>query len=249
MSKKEPKKTVWAYGVTTIPERIDSHLPQTLKSLVAAGFPSPRLFIDDCKDPSNYDCFGLEYTNRWPRIRIAGNWVLSLYELYIRNASADFFAIFQDDFVTYPNLREYLEWCKYPNKGYWNLYTFPVNIKHMRKRLNLPPDQIGWFQANQMGKGAVALVLSNAAVVTLLGYPYLLKRFPNVRRGHRAIDGGIVDAFKPQGWKEYCHNPSLVQHTGDISSHGNHNQQRADCFCGESFECMALTVTSVSGPK
>ena len=239
---KQPKP-IWAYGVTTVPERIDSHLPDTLKSLEAAGFPTPRLFIDDCEDIFPYCKFNLPITNRWPRIRIAGNWVLSLYELYIRQPDAQYFGVFQDDFVTYPNLREYLEWCKYPDKGYWNLYTFPCN------QLRAPKGKTGWFKSNQMGRGAVALVFSNKAVVTLMGYPYLINRFPNVRRGHHAVDGGIVDAFKPQGWKEYCHNPSLVQHTGDVSSHGTHNQLKATSFRGGSFDCMALTVTSTNAPQ
>lgn len=231
------KKTItWAYGITTIPERIDTYLPTTLNSLKVAGFTAPRLFIDDCEDIFPYCKFNLPITNHCSRIRIAGNWVLSLYELYIREPNATYFGIFQDDFITSPGLREYLEWCEYPAMGYWNLYTFPCNQKRV------PKDQIGWFKSNQMGKGAVALILSNEAVITLLGSTYIVKRFKSVKRGHHAIDGGIIDAFKLQGWKEYCHNPSLVQHTGDVSSHGTHNHQHATSFRGEIFNMLDLTL-------
>lgn len=226
----------WAYGITTVPSRLKDLFPRTLRSLQEAGFDQPRLFVDGVKDSKDYDQFGLEVTTHYPNLRTAGNWVLSLYELYIRNPEADRFAIFQDDFVTGKNLRLYLDCCNYPDKGYWNLYTFPCNQ-------NLCPEgktYQGWYPSDQLGKGAVALVFNREAVCTLLSQRMLVNRPQDAVRGHRAIDGGIVDSMNVIGWTEYIHNPSLVQHTGLMSSMGNKRHPTADSFQGEDFDLMTL---------
>lgn len=227
----------WSYGITTVPSRFDELLPRTLHSLCDAGFDSPHVFIDGggVVDTANIqNTYGLETTTRSTAVLTAGNWVLSLYELYYRNPQADRYAVFQDDFVTYRNLREYLEACTYPDKGYWNLYTFPQN--HERR----PNDEPGWFESNQKGKGAVALVFNRRAVITLLTANHLAERPQTPRRGHRSIDGGIVDSMRKAGWREYVHNPSLVQHTGLVSSMGNRRHKLAPEWYGEGFDAMEL---------
>lgn len=232
------RKLIWSYGVTTVKMRLDNGiLERTLKSLADGGFDKPHLFIDGANDIEGFAKFGLDYTLRYPAARIAGNWMLSLYELYIRTPNADRFALFQDDFVTYRNLRQYLEKSPYPENGYCNLYTFPIN------QTLAPKAKTGWFQSNQMGKGAVALVFNNLAVTTLLGRDYLIQRFKNSQRGHRAIDGGIIDSWRGM-YKEYCHHPSLVQHTGLMSTHGG-PQPQASSFMGEGFDALSLLQESV----
>jgi hypothetical protein len=233
----------WAYGVTTVPARRDDLLPRTLTSLHAAGFDRPRLFVDGCDDPRSWEReFQLEVTARFPRIRTYGNWVLSLAELYIREPNADRYAVFQDDFVTYRNLREYLTLTQYPERGYWNLYTFPSNQK-------LCPDDgrhVGWYESNQLGRGAVALVFNREAVTTLLRHQHMVDRPQDSSRGWRAVDGGIVDSMRKAGWKELVHNPSLVQHTGYVSAMGNRPHKLANSFRGEDFDARELlTLTKV----
>lgn len=234
----------WCYGVTTVPRRRDDLLPRTLESLKAAGFDAPRLFVDGARNREAVwweDKFKLDVTARFPNVRTAGNWVLSLYELYYRSPLADRYALFQDDLVTYHNLRAYLDHCTYPDKGYLNLYTFPPNRQ-------LPPPRVGqtarflegWYPSNQFGRGAVALVFSRAAVVTLLSAEHLTERPQDPKRGHRSIDGGIVDSFRKAGWREYVHNPSLVQHTGEQSSMGNRPHQQAVSFRGEGYNALDL---------
>lgn len=228
----------WAYGVTTVPSRFEDLLPRTLASLARAGFDKPRLFVDGAGElPSALAQY--EVTRRDPVIRTYGNWVLAAWELYIRTPSADRYAVFQDDFVTYPNLRRYLDGCAYPKKGYWNLYTFPENEKQFQ----------GWYQSNQLGKGAVALVFSGEALRFLLGQKYFIERPMDVARGHRVVDGGIVTAFKNAGWKEYVHNPSLVQHTGKQSSMGSGPQELANTFRGEEFDAAELLNPPVSDTR
>jgi len=95
----------WSYGVTTVKQRLDDGtLERTLKSLALAGFDCPRLFLDGIKDVSPFEKFGLEMTSRYPNVRRFGNWVLSMWELYLREPTATHYAIFQDDFVTYKGL-------------------------------------------------------------------------------------------------------------------------------------------------
>lgn len=227
---------VWEYGITTVLSRINDLFPKTLNSLMNAGFDTPRIFVDGCT-PSEalvgYAKFNLPLTIR-DNVRTAGHWVLSLYELYIRNPAAERYAIFQDDFVTVKNLKRYLEIVPYPSQGYLNLYTFPSN------QSIAPQDHTGWYVANQLGRGAVALVFSNEAVRKLLASPYMVDRFQSTVRGHKAIDGGVLETMKRYDWKEYVHTPSLVQHTGLVSSMGNPQHLQAISFPGEDFNALDL---------
>lgn len=237
----------WAYGVTTIRERLGDLLPRTLKSLAQAGFDNPHLFVDDMGSLQWGTLLSISsgslITPRSPRIRTYGNWILSLAEMVIREPLAERYAIFQDDFVTYKNLRSYLEKCKYQRDGYWNLYTFPENQAKIPNDMH--PDrkqsqQIGWFPSNQRGKGAVALMFSQDVVYKLLGSPHTWTRLRDPERGWQAVDGGVVTALAHQGIKEYVHNPSLVQHTGEVSSMGHPAQPLSMSFKGENFDALEL---------
>lgn len=230
----------WAYGVTTVPQRIDDLLPRTLASLAAGGFDTPRLFVDGVKDAAAYEKFDLDITIRNPAIKAFGNWVLCLWELYLRDLDAERYAIFQDDLVTYKNLRCYLEECKYSDKGYWNLNTFPENQKLAPK-----DGSVGWFEANQKGRSAVALVFSREAVVTLLESSHLVRRctFLKEERRVRIVDGAVIDSFKKVGWKEYTHNPTLVRHTGmesTIRPRKIADRWNDKTFKGEDFDALDL---------
>jgi hypothetical protein len=200
------------------------------------GFDTPRLFVDT-GDPTAYEQYGLAVTTRRPTIRTAGNWLLAIWELYIRTPSATRFAIFQDDIVTCKNLKEYLSKCKYPKQGYWNLITYPKNQAKA-------PDHDGWFKSDQLGKGAQALVFSYDAIIALLTQPYILHRINNERKGHRCIDGTIVNSLKNAGWTEWCHNPSLVCHTGETSVMGNPKQPATESFRGEDVDALSFLGAS-----
>lgn len=229
----------WAYGVTTVPGRFDTLLPRTLNCLTLAGFPSPRLFIDGCKEeglPGHLICY--EKTLRYPRIRAYGNWILALGELFIRNPTAHRYAIFQDDFVTYRNLKYYLDNIPYPERGYCNLYTFPSN-----QTLAPKDGSTGWYPSDQQGKGAVALVFNRDAAFKILTHEHMVNKPHGVGiRSWKNIDGGVVDAMKKSGWKEYVHNPSLVQHTGlTTSMEGPHPRHlQAVSFRGEDYDAREM---------
>lgn len=230
---KEKVNMRWAYGITTVPERQDTTFERTLESIRRAGFVSPRLFVDGA--PSGYEKYELDVTYRQPRIRAYMSWYLALAELYMRQHDAERYALFQDDFVMYRNLRAYLESCKYEPKTYWNLYTFQSNQMLAKGRK-------GWFKSNQMGKGAVALVFDNETVRTLLSHRHMIDRVQDPNRGWKAIDGGVVQALKMAGWTELVHNPSLVQHTGRQSTVGNHPHKDAPEWRGEHFDALELCL-------
>ena len=222
----------WSYGITTVPERIENGLlKQTIDSLARSGFSKPYLFVDGA-DPRELPEWVYDYpvTVRSDKLRTFGNWVSAAWSLYVYEPKADRYAVFQDDFVVSRNLRGYLEQCEFPSTGYLNLYLFPQNER----------EQVGWYLSNQLGKGAVALVFSNEGLRTLLKSDHFVERPRDLIRGHKAVDGGIVTAMNKAGWKEWVHNPSLVQHTGQKSTMGNAKQPLARTFRGEDFDLLLL---------
>lgn len=248
----------WACCVTTVPSRLHNGLlSRTTASLVMAGFPDFHLFVDggglaDCrKFLELYPSKGITF--REPAVRTYGNWVLSLWELYVRNPACDRYAVFQDDFVTVRNLRMYLDRCQFPDgeggrpKGYWNLYTFPSNQELASK--NKPQGQqfARWYFSNQHGRGAVALVFSLSGVVDLLSCRHMVLKPQDAHRGWRAADGAVVESLRQQGYWEHVHDPSLVQHTGDVSAMGNSPHKKAVSFPGEEFDALSLLQSTPSG--
>lgn len=225
----------WAYGITAVPERFKTTLPQTVESLRDAGFNEPTIFVDGPAPPLFVP--GKQVVNRTTRIKAYGNWLLGLWELYIRNPKADRFIMFQDDVVTYQNLREYLEELPYP-MGYCNLFTFPHNIQPYS----------GWYPSCQMGKGACALMFDNHMLRMLLSCPRLVSHLhtppnnnrPHINKGEQGIDAAVIESIKALGWREYVHNPSLVQHIGDVSTMDHGQFPDANTFRGTRYDAMEL---------
>jgi hypothetical protein len=235
---------LWSYGVTTVPDRLESTLPITLRSLRNGGFPKPRLFIDGVDITDRWRRFNLPITPRWPKVGAMQNWILSLSELYYREPKADRFTIFQDDIICSSNLRQYLELCIYPENGYLNLYTVPINQEIATNR-NHPIKSIinvGWFPSNQRGKGALALVFNQSTVRLLLSSQYIMKKVLDTHKGHKNIDGAVITVMRDnpnQSITEWCHSPSLVQHIGNNQSTlNNHPKDIAPIFNGERFNCL-----------
>lgn len=255
----------WAYGVTTVPERINHHLPKTLNSLTDAGFGNPRLFVDGGTE-EQYRHFGLKVTTRNPKVRAYANWYMSLLELFMRNPDAQRFAIFQDDIKCVRNLRPYLDQLLFPQKGYINLTTFwesesivgehnPIGIAPAApQRLNngqpKKPNALGVIP--QHGRGALGLVFDREGVLTLLRHPHMTNRVMPDKQGHipdrayRMIDGAVIEAMNNAGYTEYVHNPSLVQHAGTTSTITGRKwgaKAISKSFPGEQFDCLSLLAT------
>lgn len=222
----------WAYGITTVPERRYNYLPSTIASLKAGGFTHPVLFVDG---PSgDFSEFALETVKRSSKIMAWGNWYLALLELWIRNPFADRYAIFQDDFITYKNLRPYLERCQLKDNQYWNLLTFPENESRNPER------KIGWYTSNQRGRGAVGLVFPNSAVGKFISHPEIIYKSADKRCPAKNIDGTVVNTAVKLGIREMVHMPTLIHHTGDCSAIGNPQHQKPSSFKGDSFDALDL---------
>ena len=216
----------WSYGITTVPERFETLLGPTIKSLAKSGFNEPRVFIDGQRFLKLPSCLADLKTVCREKIGIRGSWILALWELYLREPHSDRYAIFQDDLVSTIGLRGYLESCPYPDRGYLNLYTIQENLK----------DTIGWHKSNQLGKGAVALVFDNLAARTLLDTKFIIDQAQAIKHKKDSVDGMIIDALRGKGWSEYVHTPSLIQHVGLISTLGHRYGSEALSFPGEEFD-------------
>jgi hypothetical protein len=157
--------------------------------------------------------------------------------LYIRKPDADLYCVFQDDVVCCANLRQYLDQYDYPLKAYWNLYTCPRNYRYCYV------DQLGWYKSDQRGMGALALVFDRDTLTTLVRQPLLVNKVQDKHRGHRSIDGVVIDSLKAIGYVELVHNPSLVQHLDTESTlAGNPRGRQADTFPGEGFDALSLLL-------
>lgn len=224
----------WSYGVTAHPSRLDDILPRTISSLKNGGFDDPLIFLDGdgtshVIPPASLQKHRVVF--RQKRIGAFANFTLALWELYLRDPTADRYAIFQDDIICCRNLRQYLEKCHDPDRGYWNLYTWPSNVKAKK----------GWSLSDQWGRGALGLVFTNEATTRLLAAPYLVNHPKHAHLGRRGIDKAVLESFKAIGWREMVHNPSLVQHTGRISSIGHRMPVvESPVFCGEDFDALEL---------
>lgn len=233
----------WAYGVTTVPQRRDLLLSQTLASLQQAGFDNPRLFLDGA---TNADAgwweqnFNLEVTTHCPALGVHGNWITTLQALFIRDPDADRYAIFQDDLITYKNLRPYLEKTPYPSNGYCNLYLFPENQAYIPRIGETGCRETGWHKSNQRGLGAQALIFNREAVLVLLSSRIMAEHPLDCKIGKVRVDGTVLKAMAAAGWREYVHNPSLVQHTGHLCSTIGHNNKLAAWWRGEDFDALEL---------
>lgn len=232
----------WAYGILTVPERIESHLPRTIRSLQAGGFINPHLFVDGGR-MEDYKKFLLPVSIRNPHIGQFGNWYLAVCELYCRNWRADYYAMFEDDIITYKNLKQYLERSNMPKDGYCNLYTVPQNEELC------PKGHTGWFESNQYGVGALGLVFPKEVLLTLITQRRWLNQ-PTLAHGSYAVDGAVVDAIGVRfngetKIKEYCHSPTLVQHTGEQTTIPTKRNMRIkynlpETFCGEDFDALDM---------
>jgi hypothetical protein len=257
----------WSYGVTTCKDRLNTYLPNTLAALAAAGFDRPLVFADGVTHPDAAaleDRLGLPVGSRHPALRIHGNWVLSAYELYLRDPFAKFYAVFQDDFTCVKNLRAYLERCWPAHNGgrvYLNLLSWRDNERVVGKN-----PVLGWHegaprsgkpycegQALQCGRGAVALVFDNAGLRALLSHQHLVDRAcgSDPARRWRNVDGGIVETMNKQCYREMVHNPSLVQHEGHESTiylpqEGRRGVRRAGTYRPD-FDPLSLLPKEAAG--
>ena len=240
----------WAVGVITVPFRRETTFPSTIKSIEAAGFNRPHVFIDGDDDSLAWWSWDIVTTVRGRRHGNFGNWYLGLAELYDLNPHADRFLMFEDDIIAVRNLREYLE-SPMPAGGYCNLYTGGE-----RNPILAETQPTGWFASDQRAAGALGLMFDNETVIRILGSEVFVRCRQNPNNGDMRIDGAICLALRSDPARaiiEYCHKPSLLQHTGaDCSVLDKVRKERglrlmnpavarSPLFPGEEFDAMELS--------
>lgn len=236
-----------AYGVTTVPDRRDNLFQNTLSSLLKAGFTQPHIFIDgnDCTD--KYKDLPFQKTFH-SHTGCYGNWILALWELFILNKSAEWYLLFQDDVECVAGLHQYLLSCRYPKsantsssqKHFYNLYSFPQNEELVNECAK------GWFKSNQRVRGALGLMFNRDAVIDLLSHKNTVSRPLAAQNSHKGIDAviceSLIDDLK---YTEFCHNPSLIQHTGQNHSTLRHATPEAwlsRTFPGQIYDVTKLLI-------
>lgn len=246
----------WAVGVTTVPERREAPLPRTLRSISKAGFPAPWVFVDGDRSQDRW-AWCDNVTLRHSRVGTFGSWYLGMLELLVRFPQSDRFVIFQDDVQCVGGLKPYLDMCKYPTNGYWNLFTFLDSEK-------VTTGKCGWVegpmlgtgidpaQTWQAGRGALGLAFSREAVMTLLKAPSFVNK-PCSTEPKARLDGAVVTAMNCAGWREYVHGPSLLWHTGVDSTMGTGKRWRAESnahtWPGEDVDIRQLMASASPGRK
>lgn len=242
----------WSYGVTVVPERAQI-LKATLQSLSNAGFTEPIIFVDDSLENSKslwYLADSYQIVYRGKRRKTYSHWVLSLFELFSANKDAARFALFQDDFVTYKNLKSYLDALPYPEDGYWNLYTGVPNKKGFattNEDLAKQAESPGFILSNQKGHGALGLVFDSRMLTTIFKSEILITRMWDPTLADGNVDGFVVETMRRAGFKEYIHSPSLLKHTGVISSMGNPTHPETSLFLGEEFNALSFLESNQTG--
>jgi hypothetical protein len=232
---------LWQCGLTTVPDRRHELLPNTLASLVRAGFPTPHLFVDNLQSHAqaielNYPALDCAVTYRIPRVGAMNNWWLGFVELYVRNPWADRYAMFEDDLLACLSLREYLDRTTTNDfKGYWNLLTHEFN----RTKLKLDLAPVGWLTSDQGGRGAVATVFNNRAATEMIMSRQAIDMIRNPKEARRVIDGALSNIFRKMRWPEHIHNPGLIQHVGFHSTQG-HKYGTMQSFLGVDSDALQL---------
>ena len=259
----------WSYGVTTVFPRLNTLLPATLASLAKAGFNKPTLFVDGTGlSTTAVSCSKLVHlyeqafptlslTFRQQAVKCHAAWWLAFQELFLQDPGASYYALFQDDCAAYLNLCSYLERRPCPDDGYMNLYTATPGNEHIIRQESGQEKPVGWYEGVlkkrldsdpstypwQLGIGAVGLVFPRKAAYALLTSPKMIEHACDKTRGWRKVDGAIVNAMNQAGFREYIHNPSLLQHTGDHSTTGSMPMPYAATFLGEKVDALGFLKT------
>lgn len=200
----------WAIGITIAPRKYPT-LPKTLKALKAAGWDTGIIFAE----PGSYiDCGpNWPYVHRFKQTGIFGNWMLGLYELFIRNIDADAFFMIQDDIVLAPGTRQYLENALWFTDQPHLVSLFGPNA------IDKDPSN-GWRSSLAYAGGPNSIIMSHETVQEILSSLVPL-RYYGVRNQQKVSfdDLGIFVLMSHNEWPVFYPKPSLGDHIGHQSTH------------------------------
>lgn len=195
----------WAVAVITAP-REPSWLRDTVESLTRAGWDKITLYAE----PGTLVPADLGHPDVVVNRRRLGphlNFRRALAGLMEQNATADAYAVFQDDIQVTRNVRVWLEtlglWPSH-RVGVLSLYTSALN--HCERR--------GWHRCEDLPKrahGAQAYVFPPDAARLFLSKP-------PVRNTWGQTDYWVGRWCRGAGLDYWMHSPSFVRHLGEVST-------------------------------
>ena len=221
----------WAVGITTAPRRLPT-LEQCVHSVLAAGWDEPMLLIDGDVEilPS---MSGLRASRHSPAAGALPNYILALWELYLRHPAADAYLMIQDDALMLGSsaTRQYLESFLWPDDGAC-IASLYCSTKYVQ-------ETAGWHKFDKSWVwGAVAFVFSRDALKAFISSPIVFdhRELPD-DQGLIEIDVLIGKVAVALDIPIYYPSPSLVQHIGTISTLWDTaravNGRRASQFLGD----------------
>lgn len=200
----------WAVGITTSARKHPT-IVKTIKALEHAGWDTGMIFAE----PGSYiDCgSNWDYVYRSKQTGIFGNWILGLYELFIRNINADAFFMTQDDIVMSPNSRKYLE------DALW--FTDQPHLVSLFGPNAIDQDpSVGWRETSIYNGGPNAIIMSHETVQEILSSLTPLRYYGVQHQKKVSFDDlGIFKLMSEKNWSVFYPKPSIGDHIGHQSTH------------------------------
>lgn len=200
----------WAVGITTS-RRKHPTIVKTVKALENAGWAAGTIFAEpesfvDCGENWNY-------VHRSLKTGIFGNWMLGLYELFIRNIDADAFFMIQDDIVIAPNTRKYLENSLWFSDEPHLISLFGPNA------IDKDPSN-GWRKTSKYSGGPNSIIMSHETVQEILSSLTPLRYYGVQHQKNTSFDDlGIFSLVSEKNWSVFYPKPSIGDHIGHQSTH------------------------------
>jgi hypothetical protein len=217
--------------VTTAPRRQET-LSVCLDSLLRAGWPVPRLFVDSRVEIAARFA-KLPVTLREPAVGAWPSYYLGLAELLLREPTADAYLMIQDDALLYDreNVREYLECALWPK--------WPLAAVSLYCPMVYTQPSAGWHtRADLWVYGALAFAFPRESAKRLIADLRVLgHRWTKRNEGLANIDLVIGHWARRNNVPIVYPTPSLVQHIGDTSTLWPRGRalgaRKADQFAGD----------------
>lgn len=214
VSGKGPRIHKWAVGMVTAPRKEET-FTQSMRSLLAAGWNSPRIFAEP-GSPIPEEFQHLPLTQRDEKLGAWPNYHLALCELLDRYPDADAFMVAQDDVLFTSGgrphgLREFLEEALWPedNTGFVSIYCSSAYHQDKNDWHRIP---VRWRW------GACAIIWPRDSLVHFLSHNAIKWRLHGKNNGLWNVDtvmGGWQKEHRRSAW--FC-SPSLTQHIGRTST-------------------------------
>lgn len=200
----------WAVGVTTSPRKHPT-IVKTIKAMEKAGWDNGTIFAE----PGSYINCGenWDYVHRCKKTGIFGNWMLGLYELFIRNIDADAFFIIQDDIIVAPGSKSYLE------EALW--FTDQPHLVSLFGPNAIDKDESnGWRKIAKYSGGPNSIIMSHETVQEILSSIIPLRYYGIQHQKKTSFDDlGIFALMSQNNWPVFYPKPSIGDHIGHQSTH------------------------------